>query len=177
VQISSRAATGDASTVAGCATTTTTAVTVRMKEKTATRTTRRAHRASLRARTSSASGTRTGATEKTIVAIIRTSLDVRRVVGTGRRPRALLTSSGVPAGSASMPHWCATKFRTARTTATSQPIATWTNAPGSNSTNALIGASTPLPGSLASAMRDTSQSIIYICSVIYLFINFFYKFE
>jgi len=157
VQISSRAAMGDALTVAGYATMTTTAVTVRMKVKTATHITRRARRVSLRARTSSVSGTRTGATAKMIAATIRTSSDVRWVVETGRRPHVVLTSSGAPAGSASMQRWCATKFQTARTIATSQPIATWTNAPGSNSTSALIGASTLPLGSRASAMRDISS--------------------
>jgi len=149
---------GDASTVAGCATTTMTAAMEQTKARTVMRSIRRAHPASFRARTSNASGTRIGVTVKTIAVIIRTSTDVQRVAGTERRTRVALTNSGAPVGSVSTLRWCATRCQTARTTAMSQLTATWTSAQESNSTSALIGASTPLPGSRASVMRDTSQS-------------------
>jgi len=118
--------------------------------------TKRAHPASSHARTSNASGTRIGVTVRTIAATTRTSMDVRRVAETERR--AALTNSGAPAGSVLTLRWCATRCQTARMTVMSQPTATWTSAPESSSTSALIGALTPLPGSRASAMRDTSQS-------------------
>lgn len=162
LRISSRAATGGASTVAGCATTTTTVATALTRVRTATLNIRRARRVSSLVRTSSASGTRTGAMARTIAVTTRTSSDVRRVAGTDRRLRAALTSFGAPAGSASMLRWCATKCQIARTTVTSQPTATWTSAPGSSSISAPIGASIPPLGSRASAMRDTSQSNLFI---------------
>lgn len=165
---SSHVVTGGASTVAGCATTTTTAAMARTKARTAMRSTKRAHPASSRARTSNASGTRIGVTVRTIAATTRTSMDVQRVAETERRQLAALTNSGAPAGSVSTLRWCATRCQTARTTVMSQPTATWTSAPESSSTSALIGALTPLPGLRASAMRDTSQ---YNLSYLTIFIH------